>query len=138
MTIHILLIDDDKDELLIFNEAIVRLPEDDYKITYAGSVQQALETLSYDIPDYLFVDYNMPGENGLQFIESLKANEQYAPILKYIVSTSVSENTRKRAAELGCGCIQKTTSVAALADILRDIFAAEKKNNDQFVERNNF
>jgi CheY-like chemotaxis protein len=64
--------------------------------------KEALEKLSSGLaPDFIFVDLDMPIVNGFQFIESYKktVSESHPKII--VLSSSVSEDERKRVMALG-------------------------------------
>jgi len=70
MNKHILLIDDDKDELLIFTDALEAKPgPGKFECSYAQSTLEAVQMLKHLVPDYIFIDYNIPKMNGLEFID---------------------------------------------------------------------
>jgi DNA-binding NtrC family response regulator len=68
---HILLIDDDRDELTIFMDALADVPGS-FKCTYASSASQGLQMLQYLHPDFIFIDYNLPPTNGLRLLSEIK------------------------------------------------------------------
>jgi CheY-like chemotaxis protein len=120
---HILIIDDDMDDIVIFNEALKKVSANEFKCTHAESVQHALEMLKYLQPDFIFVDYNMPQSNGIDFLESIAHDNRFANTKKFLLSTCISNVSMKKAIALGAdGCIQKADSIEALCEILRDIF----------------
>src|SRR5437868_1285668 len=113
---HIILIDDDRDELVIFMDALRKVPTDDgFKCTYANSSEQAIEMLKYLVPDYVFADFNMPGMNGLELLHYIKAVERFRTTQLYLYSTFVSQETKDKAAGSGIAWIQKANTIEALA-----------------------
>jgi CheY-like chemotaxis protein len=123
----ILLIDDDQDEFDFYNDAlrIINFPGN---LIHAASAAQALTLLSYVIPDYIFVDYNMPRMNGLQCLEEIKKinSLQHVPVI--ISSTNIDDELAQHAKLLGASCcIRKSLNVRALADMLQQIFAVHKQ-----------
>lgn len=88
----ILLIDDDPDDQLLFNEA---LSEADNSVVYYGAFNgiDALDKLhSEEIPqpDLIFMDVNMPRMNGLDCLRELKKFEKLKSIPVIMYSTSCS------------------------------------------------
>ena len=125
---HILLVDDDKDELVIFMDALRRVPADDgFKCTYASSTEQAIEMLKYLVPDYIFTDFNMPLMNGLEFLKSIKGQQRFTNTQLCLYSTHISEEIQKRACILGIYCIQKTGTIDSLSENLSGVFAVERQ-----------
>jgi CheY-like chemotaxis protein len=119
---YILFIDDDTDELMIFLDAMNKVPGE-FKCTYASSPHQAIEILKEVIPDFIFVDYNLPRLNGLQFLSLLKTDDKWKNVPKFLYSNRISDDISKMAKVLGAtGCIEKTDTVGLLAVELRTIF----------------
>jgi CheY-like chemotaxis protein len=130
---HILLVDDDKDELVIFMDALQRVPADDgFKCTYAANTPQAIEMLKYLVPDYVFADFNMPGMNGLQFLQDLKDQQRLSRAQLCLYSTYISGEVKEWAENLGITCIKKSDTIDSLAKSLGDLFAGEKQVNYSF------
>jgi len=123
---HILLVDDDKDELSIFLDALRELPEDDgFKCTYADSGEKTLDILKYLVPDFIFVDFNMPGMNGLQLLSILTAQPNLKRAQVYLYSNQINEVLLKSAILLGArGCIRKTNSIHSLSHELESVLVS--------------
>ena len=129
---HILLVDDDKDELVIFMDALQKVPaEDGFKCTYASSTGQAIEILKYLVPDYIFADFNIPGMNGLEFLHHVRDQQRFANTQLLLYSTYISEQTKNNSGNLRIGYIQKTATIDLLVRKLCDLLAA-KKNADYY------
>lgn len=94
---NILLVDDDVIYLFIAQKTINKLFPNAV-ITVCKNGQEALSKLDFLSPDVMFLDINMPVLNGWELLEKLKGEyiENRYPI--YIVSSSIDENDRRRAA----------------------------------------
>src|SRR5215212_5313895 len=123
MKTHILLIDDDKDELTFFLDALKSVPcEDGFKCTYANNARQAREMLKYLVPDYIFVDYKMSEMNGLQFLLAIKNQLGLEKPKVYLYSIFCNEKIKKAAMNLGAtGAIQKLYTIKALSEELKAV-----------------
>ncbi|MDR7211725.1 response regulator [Flavobacterium piscis] len=81
---NILLIDDDTDDAEIFIEAIESL-ERGIASRVATNALHAFEELqtAESLPDFIFVDFNMPALNGAEFIQKMKDERrlQHIPII---------------------------------------------------------
>jgi len=123
MKTHILLIDDDKDELTFLMDALKLVPHDDgFKLTYAPSAQQAIEILKALVPDIILVDFQMPGTNGLHFLSMINNQPSLQRTKRYLYSTFVNEIMSRTAVKLGAsGCIRKTFKMTELGDALEKI-----------------
>jgi len=123
MKTHILLIDDDKDELTFLMDALKLAQHDDgFKCTYASNAKQAIEMLRHLVPDIILVDFQMPGTNGLHFLSMINNQPSLQRTRKYLYSAFVNEIMSKSAVKLGAsGCIKKTFKITELADELEKI-----------------
>lgn len=89
----IFLVDDDPDDLMLFNDAINEIDGSIQVITATNGVD-ALAKLKAGIdpqPDYIFVDLNMPLMNGIQCLQEIKKLPAIAHIPVIIYSTSSYE-----------------------------------------------
>ena len=109
---HILLIDDDKDEVLIFTEALKQFAGS-YTCTYASSAKQALEMLRYLTPDFIIGDFNMPVLNGLQLLTEVKKIDHLKNTPFFLYSTMKNDEMADKAKNLGAaGWVRKQDSIA--------------------------
>ena len=124
---HLLLIDDDKDELTIFMDALREVPhEDGFKCTYASSTMQAIEMLKFLVPDFIFVDFNVPKMNGLEFITFVTGQPHLKKTKLCLYSMNINEEVDKQAKKLGASCIKKSGTIDSLA---RNLSALLVTNN---------
>ena len=98
----ILLVDDDSDDQLLFQEA---LSEADSAITFQSACNgiDALEKLNsegYNLPDLIFMDVNMPKMNGLELLEVIRNTERWKDLKCFIITTSSEEVDRNEAKKL--------------------------------------
>ena len=83
-----MLVDDDEDDQDIFREA-VSIVRPDAKLIFAKDGEQGLSQLDiHSLPDYIFLDVNMPRMNGKEFLRLVKASPQFEKIPVVIYSTS--------------------------------------------------
>jgi CheY-like chemotaxis protein len=98
----ILMIDDDVEDQDLFLQAIHQI---DVSITclQPATASLALDLLLHDkfIPDYIFLDINMPVMNGFEFLKELKRHEHLARIPVIICTTSNQLEDREKAKGLG-------------------------------------
>jgi CheY-like chemotaxis protein len=128
MTKDLLLVDDDRDELRFFLDALDELNDDTHRCCYVCDSEIALKLLRIFDPDYVFVDFNMPRINGLDFLSLLKKDSRLKPVRVFLYSTSVTKEMCVRAMQLGAaGCIEKG-SIRMLAAELELIFASSSQN----------
>ena len=133
----ILLVDDDDDEFDLFMEAL-RGTNLQYDCIFSKNSEKALHLLYYTVPDFIFIDYNMPKINGLKFIMEIKKikTHQDVPIILY--STEITDNLAKHAMALGASlCIKKPCEINTLTKILLKILTKSWEFNIHFTPRNN-
>lgn len=98
-----LLIDGDHDDQLVFGIIIKKLGKSILCVT-ADNAAEGLSKLEEDptfIPDTIFLDLNMPGSNGMDFLTRIKANSRLANIPVVIYTTSSRKEDVSQAALLG-------------------------------------
>ena len=90
---QILLADDDEDDVLLFNVAIEQLMLP-WKITNVRNGEKLMHTLyeKQPLPDLLFLDLNMPKQNGLDCLSAIKHTKKLQAIPVVIISTSCETN----------------------------------------------
>lgn len=85
----ILLVDDDEDDQDIFREAVsIVKPGCELRIAHDG--EHALTRLEEqaELPDYIFLDVNMPKMDGREFLAQVKSHPIYQQVPVVIYSTS--------------------------------------------------
>ena len=86
---QILLADDDKDDILLFQEAFEQLLVPG-KITIVHNGEELMQLLDNEksFPDILFLDLNMPRKNGLDCLSAIKKTKKLQMVPVVIFSTS--------------------------------------------------
>lgn len=85
----ILAVDDDDDDLEFFQEIIASI-DPTIRCVPAKTCNEAYEILKHVIPDVLFLDINMPKENGLKCFNDIKQKEPFKNIPVVFCSTAVN------------------------------------------------
>ncbi|MFL5745622.1 MAG: response regulator [Niastella sp.] len=118
MTLHVLIIDDDEDELMVITKALERL-NIPFKCTLATSGEQGLKQLFSVKPDIIFVDYQMPGMNGLECLRAIRKLEHCNKTLVILHSSVMEKRIQLMGSDLGASaCINKPDSVSQLTHFL--------------------
>jgi len=96
--INILLADDDKDDCLLFRDALEELPIST-SLTIVHDGEQVIEELTKvgnKLPDVLFLDLNMPRKDGFTSLGEIKRNKGLKDLPVIIFSTSSETGTVKK------------------------------------------
>ncbi|KKN02418.1 hypothetical protein LCGC14_1117900 [marine sediment metagenome] len=88
--IHVLLIDDDEDDRMFFEEVLESLDlVTDFNYAENGSKAiEWLQGLAGKLPDIIFLDLNMPLMSGSECLEYIRGDYRYRDITIIIYSTS--------------------------------------------------
>lgn len=120
-----LLIDDDLDDQEIFSMALKYVPVPVTCVTISDC-GEALKKLAKDnqfIPDYIFLDLNMPRMNGKECLKEIKkqAHLKHVPVVMY--STSLNQRDIAETRAIGASTyIIKPSNISELASILNIFF----------------
>jgi CheY-like chemotaxis protein len=121
---HLLLIDDDEDELRILSDAL-RDAGIDCKCTWATSPIQALDILKYLPADFIFIDYNMPKMNGIECISHIRKLPDRCDIPLILYSNALNDTLVQQALDAGAyTCLKKTSDNISLRKNLQTVFSA--------------
>jgi CheY-like chemotaxis protein len=98
---RILLIDDDPDDQLFFRDA-VQVISPGLRCELTSGFMEAIKQLELPpLPDFIFMDLNMPVMNGFDCLDYLKTQIRYKDIPLIIFSTSKNLNDINRTKQLG-------------------------------------
>jgi DNA-binding NtrC family response regulator len=118
----IVLIDDDKDEHEIFQIALAQV-DPSVQCTYFDSAEDALNILTDapTLPEYIFLDLNMPGMNGIKFLEEIKRTA-LASLRIIVYSTAIMPDHKKKIEKLGVfRAFVKPTTDGELVKLLKSV-----------------
>ena len=119
----ILLVDDDEDDLEIFQEAAALVVPGIECLTAkdGGRGLAVLETAQV-LPSYIFLDVNMPKMDGLEFLKFVKENPKFKDIPVVIYSTSKHKSEFGQFFKLGAvHFITKPSEFNLLVTYLRSV-----------------
>jgi CheY-like chemotaxis protein len=116
----VLNIDDDQEDRELFCDAIQDI---DPSIHCVGkdSAEDAIEFLKTNnaVPDYIFLDINMPRMGGFECLKEIKQVDKLASIPVIILSTSCKGPEIEQFKKMGADFIRKETSYAKYVNLLR-------------------
>tara|TARA_R110002020_G_scaffold348915_10_gene562566 strand:- start:676 stop:1086 length:411 start_codon:yes stop_codon:yes gene_type:complete len=100
---YFLIVDDDADDREFFKEAVTQL-NSSVIVKEAEDGEVALTLLAEDrdhLPDYIFLDLNMPRKDGRAVLKALKDDPEFRKIPVFILSTSSDPKDKEDARLLG-------------------------------------
>ena len=99
---NVFLVDDDRDDREIFIEALAEV-DDSFSCFTAENGEDAIKKLhaSAIIPDYIFLDLNMPRMNGRECLVEIKSIKQLKEIPVIIYTTSSLQKEKEELEKLG-------------------------------------
>ena len=123
-SISCLLVDDDKDDQEIFRFALKKV-NPAVSCLLANDGVFALEQLQEDtakLPEFIFIDINMPRLNGIQVLGELKKIDGLKQIPVYMYSTSGQPDIVQKCKKMGAAdFIVKSANLSDLEEALRGI-----------------
>jgi CheY-like chemotaxis protein len=120
----ILVVDDDREDCALFCEAASGI-DNEIKFLTAEDGSQALTMLAQTavLPDYIFLDINMPKMNGKEFLTRAKKDARLRNIPVVMYSTTSQTKEIEECYKLGAyDFLIKPPSFQKLVDDLRSIF----------------
>lgn len=125
--IKLLLIDDDEDDRDFFKMAVEEVA---YPVhcELAPSAQHALDILAQKqfLPDFIFLDLNMPGIDGRACLKELKRNPHTEPIPVVVFSTSCEQHDVEETKQMGAMFFM--TKPSGIDQLVRNIDVFLKTN----------
>jgi CheY-like chemotaxis protein len=111
----IMLVDDSRVARMMTRAAVQRL-RPDWDIIEAASGEDALTAIALDRPDFVLMDVNMPGIDGLETARRLR--ERCPKAVISLLTANIQDPIRLKAAELGIRFLSKPLKDEALAGFL--------------------
>jgi CheY-like chemotaxis protein len=124
----ILLVDDDEDDQDMFREALDGLEPriECYTAQDGEEALMLLGTASKQLPDFIFLDLNMPRVNGRQCLQSIRKAEKYNGIPVIIYSTLSRPADVEELIRLGAAYyFTKPTTLSVLREELQGVLSGE-------------
>jgi CheY-like chemotaxis protein len=140
MQLSIMFIDDSTSDKVLFKHVLKAIDTSLEYITAADG-QEALEylTAASKLPDYIFLDINMPRMNGIEFLGIIKTMERLKSIPIIMYSTAQAWVYEHMAKELGAAhCLTKSSdfdeTINAISDIIHQKTLTDGNGKDQAEE----
>ncbi len=120
----ILIVDDDPDDIELFTDA-VKYIDRTFRCFSASTGIKALQGLrksSHTKPDFIFVDMNMPGMNGLELLSELRKMKKLSETPIVIYSTTSRKEDREKSLKLGAvGFFTKPIHFRDICDQIQEL-----------------
>jgi len=121
----ILYIDDDLEDIEIFNDA-VKTVDPGINCISSTSAKEALQLLNnIDKPDHIVLDINMPGMDGKVCLQELRKNPKFDRVNVIVYSTNSFPKDIEQIESLGATFVRKATSFNALCTLIRQLAEGE-------------
>jgi CheY-like chemotaxis protein len=122
----ILIVDDDAEDIELFTEA-VRVIDETIGCVEAYNGLEALKILKRNalLPNFIFLDINMPLMNGRKCLEEIKSNANYRHIPVIIYSTTTDKKQIEECRRLGADFLTKPNSFDELIKALKLILKSQ-------------
>jgi len=122
---HILMVDDDDDDRLIFSQILWEIDEH-IEFTSVEDGKKAVDLLKAGLkPDVILLDVNMPRMNGYECLESIRSNHMTSNLPVMMMSTS----NKAKELEQQAFFYQKPNTKAELKLVLLEILNRISNNN---------
>ncbi len=136
----VLLADDDASDRILFKDAIEQL---DLKVSlkmFEGGIHlmKHLNDKKNILPDFIFLDLNMPGKNGFECLEELRSDDRLKNICVIIYSTSSKLEDINESLNKGANLyFAKSSTFQELINRLQRIFGMnwEEFNSEPCLEK---
>lgn len=126
---------DDEEEILRLYQTFLQYR--DYEVIAVNNAEACIEFLKTEVADVLLLDVNMPGIDGLQLLEMIRADVRLKDMRVIMISAKRDEDTVKSAVKLGCdGFIVKPFKLKDLAErIAMEMVTINEDDIRQFVRQ---
>lgn len=136
MQVHIMIVDDDEDDLRIFKDAALDV-HPAIVCTSAQDCEEGIGLLKTGLsPDFIFLDLNTPKMDGFQCLAELQKVAHWKTIPTLIYTTSSNKVDMQKAIAAGAqGFIVKPNGYGELKDIIKYALAREWETLERIAIR---
>ena len=137
MVKKILLVDDQPDQLEMFEIGFLEHYTDDYSIIPVTSGEECLEYLkNNELPDLILLDIMMPGMNGWEVQRRLKENNEWRTIPIIFLTARSDSYSQKVGSTVSNDYVTKPVSVHELKKAIDKVFRKDLSQESQLTELN--
>ncbi|MDE2026805.1 MAG: response regulator [Patescibacteria group bacterium] len=113
-----------EDESLLLEAIVTKLEHSEFEVVSFTNGGKALDYLQSNprLPDIIWLDYYLTDMNGLEFMQSVKANSKWASIQVFVISNSASPEKVKNMLALGAKkyILKAEYRLDQIVDLLRE------------------
>ena len=124
MSYKVLIVDDSKLARMGVTRALKQL-HPDWESVEASNAEEALARVKESVPDFVLMDYNMPGKDGITLASELRALDARIGIA--VISANQQIEVIQRARAAGAAFLPKPLTDAALADFFTATAASRSR-----------
>jgi CheY-like chemotaxis protein len=118
----LLCIDDDPEDVDFFCEAM-KVVDPSCTCLVARNGREGMQFLEKILPDFIFLDVNMPVMGGKETLAAIKKNSRFMAVPVCILSTSTNKSEMMTYHEMGAyKCFVKPNTFEDLCQMLKDFF----------------
>lgn len=118
---HIMMIDDDPDDLLLFTYAMESLPSA-FQLSLKNNALKITEVLEKETPNIIFLDLNMPTTNGTECLKEIRSHKEFDEIPVVIYSTSSNKNEINECFKNGANSyVVKPVTISAITRMIEAV-----------------
>jgi DNA-binding response OmpR family regulator len=124
MSEQLVLVADDDDDILLL--VTTRLQRDGFEVVSASSGDRALALARERKPALAVLDIGMPGLDGLEVLEQIRADEEIRGMLVLLLTAKAQESDVRRGYDAGADAyVRKPFSPAELSTRVRELLDGE-------------
>ncbi len=120
MNTKIFLAEDDDEDIQIFTDIILEIsPDIHISVAKNGVELMSLLANEKQLPDFLFLDLNMPVKTGFECLKEIRSTEKWKSMKVVILTTSSQREQIKEVYKMGADLyLQKPNSYSVFKDTL--------------------
>lgn len=120
MNTNLILAEDDDDDIEFFTDVIAEISTDiKINVTKNGNELMTLLEIEKELPDFIFLDLNMPKKSGFECLKEIRSSEKWKAIKVVILSTTSDQEQIKEVYKMGADLyLQKATSYSTFKNNL--------------------
>ncbi|MCS6813101.1 MAG: response regulator [Cyanobacteria bacterium] len=101
MTKKVLIVDDEPNILILMEQALEKLEDEDVELVTASNGQQALEIITTERPDLVFLDVMMPKMSGLEVCNTVRHDLGMSDVYIIMLTAKGQEFDKQKGLDVG-------------------------------------